>query len=561
MSVGGENGLKLRELILSLVNDSITEEQFADLQLRLSQDAEARKYYVEFIIVHLGLHQSKELYTSILAQSMVGDREDIISILNELVAVEESAETVEIEKPSPIAKPSLSNEIVKPAKGVSKWSLALALGSAAAMFIMLLIANFMPMDMPVVGTIIEMIDAKWNEMPETLEEGAELRPGFLRLDTGFALIRFSDGAEVTMQAPVEIELVDGNRLFLVSGRISCKVPSEAIGFIVQTAKASVIDYGTEFGISVDLRGNAETEVFEGEISLRSGTDPMLFDKEMRLKAGQSGLVNSHGEMSIGSSESRLYKYVREMPSADRFGKPGKRIDLADIVGGGNGFGTGKNDHVLSMETGFLKPRRHDAIPKPIGGRAMVTPRIPFVDCLFVPDMVPEGVVINSLGNSFSQCPDTEGSSYGDVANGGIVRHMAGLRSEMTLGEQRYGSAAKPAIFMHANMGITFDLKAIRNSIPGISIERFTSLCGISGSVLGEASSDGRVPVADFWVLVDGNVRFCKKGMKPSSVRESIDIALREGDRFLTLMVSDSDGTIHYDWGVFALAAIELGERR
>ncbi len=46
MSLGGEKGLMLRELILSLVNDSITEEQFADLQLRLSQDAEARKYYV-----------------------------------------------------------------------------------------------------------------------------------------------------------------------------------------------------------------------------------------------------------------------------------------------------------------------------------------------------------------------------------------------------------------------------------------------------------------------------------------------------------------------------------
>lgn len=43
--------------------------------------------------------------------------------------------------------------------------------------------------------------------------------------------------------------------------------------------------------------------------------------------------------------------------------------------------------------------------------------------------------------------------------------------------------------------------------------------------------------------------------------EPIDIALRDGDRFLTLMVSDSDGTIHYDWGVFALPAIQLGQRR
>jgi hypothetical protein len=35
----------------------------------------------------------------------------------------------------------------------------------------------------------------------------------------------------------------------------------------------------------------------------------------------------------------------------------------------------------------------------------------------------------------------------------------------SVGREIYGTSACPAIFMHANFGITFDLKAIREDLP------------------------------------------------------------------------------------------------
>jgi hypothetical protein len=68
--------------------------------------------------------------------------------------------------------------------------------------------------------------------------------------------------------------------------------------------------------------------------------------------------------------------------------------------------------------------------------------------------------------------------------------------------------------------------------------------------------------ADFWVLVDGKLRFNKTQVKHKSFH-SVDVELSQSDRFLTLIVTDGgdpqarvvDGknvsAIDSDWGMFA----------
>jgi len=114
--------------------------------------------------------------------------------------------------------------------------------------------------------------------------------------------------------------------------------------------------------------------------------------------------------------------------------------------------------------------------------------------------------------------------------------------------------------MHANLGITFDLQAIRQDLPqGLHIRRFTSDVGIGSDIR-------RTPNAEIWVLADGEVRFRTRLQDASSV-VPIQVALSETDRFLTLVSTDGGDEDHpeqpgaratdSDWCVFGDPKLEF----
>ena len=83
--------------------------------------------------------------------------------------------------------------------------------------------------------------------------------------------------------------------------------------------------------------------------------------------------------------------------------------------------------------------------------------------------------------------------------------------------------------MHSNVGITFDLVSLRQLLPGQSIIEFAAIYGIP-----DRSTN---PTADFWVLVDGQLRFSQKDMK-SGQSGKISVPLSDSDRFLTLITTE-----------------------
>jgi len=554
----------LREAILALITKQITPEQFAALQQRLREDPEARRYYIEFVMVHLGLRQA----------SAGGERRPLEELLpgladpslwKALSSMEKAAEPVFL--PAERSRVEAKEPVIRePRPEISKCQVLFAIGTmaAAALFVVVLRLlpprNAPPSRVPV-AVLSESQDARWRGNAEALVDGASLYSGALRLREGYARIVLERGAELLLQAPVDLELLADNEVALQGGKITCAVPPTAVGFTIRAPGSTIVDYGTEYGVLVDRAGRVETEVFKGLVALRSGDDAVRFREERRLVAGQIGRMDAQGRLSVNKASSAVRRFVRRMPRPGMFGRPGRRLDLADIVGGGNGFGTGRVDHVIQIDTGTLRPRRHDTMESQMGGRHTVTPTIPFVDSVFVPDVTEDGpVVVASDQTVFRDCPDTSGWSYGDVANGGVVRHTYGLVNSMVLDGRPYGTALRPAIFMHSNMGVTFDLDAIRDSMPGMRVERFTTLCGVCESLVQEVAVTGSPrAVVDFWVLVDGRVRFSKKGGRPADEPSQVDISLDDGDQFLSLVVTDSNGQITYDWGLFALPTLELGE--
>jgi len=543
-------------LALTCLDGTISPEQMAELNSRLMEDPVQARQYVEMILISAGL--AGRFGGRIQAVESTGASQGFMSLMQKLADAEALAETIPVEKPADEPPPASTptKDPVPLSQRITKFQIGV-LFATAAMLAVIVYLHFAPVAPLVVATLTRSFNAEWEGRSEPFVDLAALNPGVLKLERGYAELKLVHGASVILQAPASIELLEINSLHLMSGNITCKVPPEAIGFSIQTENGSIVDYGTEFGVTVSACGELKTHVFEGNVALRSGRDPLVFSQERRIKEGEAGIVDSKGSIAVSKIAPNLSFYARKVPGLAHFGQPGVRIDLADILGGGNGFGTGKADCMVDVRSGNLEYRRNDAVPFEGGNLIGIADSVPFVDCLFIPDGGEGPTQISSTGDRTSEFPDTCGQSYGYAANGGVVRHITGAVDTIVLDGVRYGSSVRPAIYMHSNLGVTFNLDAMRNMMPGLNIKRFTAKCGISASILNEVNERTINPEVRFWVFVDGQVRFSSVNMRVSSKPEDICVPLKPEDQLLTLAVTDGDGRIEYDWGVFALPALEI----
>lgn len=156
------------------------------------------------------------------------------------------------------------------------------------------------------------------------------------------------------------------------------------------------------------------------------------------------------------------------------------------------------------------------------------------------------VQISSEGDFYNGCPDTDGVFWTEIyPNYGNSLHRP---TEITLDGKKYEQATNPSLFMHANSGITFDLDNIRQANSSLRISDFTAFCGIVDKA---KDGIGAEPLVDFIVLLDGDEKYRKNGVKAGDGADAINIKIENHNRFLTLMVTDGGNGHTYDWGLFA----------
>jgi len=118
---------------------------------------------------------------------------------------------------------------------------------------------------------------------------------------GLATIQFDSGAEVVLEAPARLTLVDPMNCILAHGTAVAEVGDSAKGFTIRTPSARVIDHGTRFAVNVDpASGATQTQVFDGLVEVEpSGTSGRI-----ELREGQQTLVgaSSAGGISQGPEE-------------------------------------------------------------------------------------------------------------------------------------------------------------------------------------------------------------------------------------------------------------------
>lgn len=403
------------------------------------------------------------------------------------------------------------------------------------------------------GVLVDSVDAKWDV---AIESTGKLQPGRMTLEEGYARIRLKKGAEVILQAPSTFSLQTTNRMFLDNGWLTAKVPPAARGLTIRTPASSFVDHGTEFGLLVGGQSSAEIHVFDGRVGLTSRGNADAAGERQELSEGQAATIDVNGQVNRMAVKSRPHLFVRDMPSGGGFGIPGKRLGLADMIGGGNGLDIGQLGQGIDPTTGQTTAQRK--LIKKASAGYVETPSLLFVDGVFVPDANSGPIVITSTGIVFDECPTTCGLCYESINNGAIFRPGSRPAHPGSLLGHVYDSKARPSISMHPNAGITFDLDKIRACTPDARIVRFRALCGLSETVARyfDREWDPRQIKADFWVLIDGHVRFSQKlGAVPPQAQQ-IDMPIEPADRFLTLAVTNP-GDYLYCWGMFAEPMLEL----
>lgn len=146
------------------------------------------------------------------------------------------------------------------------WMSALAAGLAAVTAL-----GMWTLSRPsVVGQLTQAAPgAVWQHRSQVLKAGEFLYEGQqLQLVRGRALMTLGSGARVVLEGPARLHIVDDNRVQLIAGRVGATVPTQAIGFTVETASGDFVDLGTEFTLDLQSDGKCRLFVFTGMVELR-----------------------------------------------------------------------------------------------------------------------------------------------------------------------------------------------------------------------------------------------------------------------------------------------------
>jgi len=158
-----------------------------------------------------------------------------------------------------------------------------------------------------IALVTRLMDVDWSEGQAPVEEGDALSPGRFAIDSGVVQIEFFSGATVIVEGPADLDLHSPLLAHVRGGRMRAQVPPAARGFSLEVDDMTVVDLGTEFGLSVTPSG-ANVQVFDGEVELLQPAS-----RKRILTAGKALIRNADGD------------YVDTEISPDRF------LDIATLA--------------------------------------------------------------------------------------------------------------------------------------------------------------------------------------------------------------------------------------
>ncbi len=445
----------------------------------------------------------------------------------------------------------------KQPRKISKFTIFSGVFSAAAILFVVLFIRFTPERYGVeVATLVDQMNAKWTQTGNPLQNGDRLlaNDAPLNLQQGIVKIQYDEGVDVCIEGPALFE-INKMGIYLEYGRLYSHVSKTGLGFTVKTSTSQFIDLGTEFGLQAGVDGSSELHVIKGKVQMFVG--PKKKEKTSLIVTKDKAVRYNAKNFEVHEIPIAKQSFVRSIDSETEVIWRGQmQIDLADIVAGRDGFQ--KIDSLVNLDpvNGEFVELAVDVYRKTNQAYNVVA-NSTFIDGVFVPDGELGPVQITSLGLTFD-CPDTSGiyTHYISAYKGFIEKQHATIPPVIINGQE---ITNEPIVMLHSNVGITFDLQAIRKSVPQLNIK--------SLKATGIPTTKSKYPELNFWILVDGQIKYEREvAMDSDRGPISFNVELSPQERFLTLIVTDAfraidgevkDGTTAYANDFFYLIKPEL----
>lgn len=268
-------------------------------------------------------------------------------------------------------------------------------------------------------------------------------------------------------------------------------------------------------------------------------DPISQRQYYRLRAVFAGVRRSQRLVSEALAQQYEARRVQLQADQDRLmsemaSLEGTGLNLADIVGGGNGLGTGRQRQGIDPRTAQVQTRDLAALGN-VQVNQFVPSGFPFVDGVFIPagNAGQARIPVSSTGLRITGIPSTSRQAWDVIRNGPVASQHSTLLDGMD-----FAAEGHHLLGLHANAGITFDLQAMRQAHNWHRTVRLTAWLGYFGA-------SGAFH-ADAWVFADGRKIYHRRALKREDGAVSVDLVLQPDVRFLTLMSTDGGNGYSHD---------------
>jgi len=615
MTLSTERQTRLIELIDALCDGSMTPAQAERLEAELLHDAEAQWFYLRRVHLHGTLKWTCMAKSEWQVLKQLKQR----GYVGQTGSAEERIRGEAVPSSAPgVVPPIILDESPSPrswlSNGFRVGGFAFSYGVSAVVMVLLIVFAWASKisydhhaawvasstdakqqrglsggpagDSLAVAHVTGLVDCEWSNPQESLPIDARVPQGrAIALASGLLEITYDSGAKVILEGPCSYEVESPRGGFLSLGKLTARVEKEGLGirdlglasnttvsrhsnpqslipnplFTVRTPTATVTDLGTEFGVEVSKDRRNSVRVYQGRVAVASTKIKKAKLGGMVLHAGQSASLDAGGAVTnVATVEPRgktpgsrvaATEFVRQLPK--RIEANG-RIDLLDIVAGGDGFGNRRGSGI-DPATGE-KVDAHAGVYRMSGPYHRVT-WTPLIDGVFVPNSSKGPVQLDSAGHGIDGLAASVGRAYEVIWAARNASEFEMLLKMPWFGQLRRNDPnvtdRTGVLVMHADMGMTFDLAAIRKAHPEIvRLLRFRSVAGI-------AHFGG---VSDISVFVDGKPRWNHRWCADWSGPAVADVSLPSDARFLTFVVTDSDGNISCDYTAFVAPVLEVVKR-
>jgi hypothetical protein len=260
MNLTSEERERLEDLLDRLVVDSLEAGERDQLNELLRCHEDAQQIYLDYLVVH----------------ASVAFRYSLQSTANVLNSILQEAE----KNNKPLRSVQFMPHKVSPVRGIFHTIVTYPIVATLIVALLcygsfaLLAWNLRPEKLAIVANgsdgfvavVQDVTNVHWSNDVSAKSIESSVLPGEpLTISSGTMELELKTGVKLIVEGPADWSVDGRNSVSLRSGKLLAHVPTQAIGFTVETPTARIVDLGTEFGVEVSDRGEAEVHVIQGRV--------------------------------------------------------------------------------------------------------------------------------------------------------------------------------------------------------------------------------------------------------------------------------------------------------